>query len=61
MHDKIEVLSNVEGRDHSKPVDFLKTLIQIFMGEGIALFGAFAAMLNLRRSGLMMGTNQVNE
>lgn len=61
MHDKIEVLSNVNGRDHSKPLDFAKTVAQILLGEGIALFGAFACMLNLKRSGLMMGTNLINE
>lgn len=61
MHDKIEVLSNIDNRDHSKPLDFAKTLAQILLGEGIALFGAFALMLNLRRSGLMMGTNIINE
>lgn len=61
MHDKIEVISNVNERDHSRPKDFAKTLAQILLGEGIALFGAFATMLNYRRSGLMMGTNQVNE
>ncbi|CAL9989723.1 ribonucleoside diphosphate reductase small subuni t [Vibrio phage D148] len=61
MHDKIEVISNIDDRDHSRPLDFAKTLAQILLGEGIALFGAFACMLNLRRSGLMMGTNIVNE
>lgn len=61
MHDKIDIISNVEGRDHSKPLDFVKTVCQILLGEGIALFGAFACMLNLKRSGLMMGTNLVNE
>lgn len=61
MHDKIDVISNVSGRDHSKPLDFAKTVSQILLGEGIALFGAFACMLNLKRSGLMMGTNTVNE
>lgn len=61
MHEKIDIISNVEGRDHSKPLDFAKTVCQILLGEGIALFGAFACMLNLKRSGLMMGTNLVNE
>lgn len=61
MHDKIDIISNVDGRDHSKPLDFAKTVAQIGLGEGIALFGAFACMLNLKRSGLMMGTNLVNE
>lgn len=61
MHDKIDVISNTAGRDNSKPLDFAKTLAQILLGEGIALFGPFSLMLNLRRSGLMMGTNIVNE
>lgn len=61
MHDKIDVISNIDGRDHSKPLDFAKTLAQILLGEGIALFGAFSLMLNLRRVGLMMGTNIINE
>ena len=61
MHDKIDLISNIDDRDHSKPLDFAKTLAQILLGEGIALFGAFALMLNLRRVGLMMGTNIINE
>lgn len=61
MHDKIDVISNVDDRDHSIPKEFAKTLAQILLGEGIALFGAFSCMLNLRRTGLMMGTNVVNE
>lgn len=61
MHDKIDLISNIDGRDHSKLLDFAKTLAQILLGEGIALFGAFALMLNLRRVGLMLGTNIINE
>lgn len=61
MSDKIELLMDTEGRDLSKPLDFAKTLGQLLLAEGICLFGAFASMLNLKRQGLMMGTNLVNE
>ena len=61
MQNKIDLMSNVDGRDLSNKLDFAKTLAQLLLAEGIALFGAFACMLNLKRFGLMMGLNQVNE
>jgi ribonucleotide reductase beta subunit family protein with ferritin-like domain len=61
MSDKIDLMTNVDGRDHSKPLDFAKTLAQLLLAEGICLFGAFACMLNLKRFGLMMGLNMINE
>lgn len=61
MQRKIDVMTDLDNRDHSKPLDFAKTLAQLLLAEGICLFGAFACMLNLKRFGLMMGTNLVNE
>lgn len=61
MHNKIELMSDIKGRDHSKPLDFAKTLTQLLLSEGICLFGAFAFMLNLGRFGKVSGTNTVNE
>ena len=61
MQDKIDMMSNVDNLDPSVPKDFMKVLSQLFLAEGICLFGAFASMLNLRRFGLMQGTNKVNE
>lgn len=59
MQDKIDLLSQDLG-DLSKPVNFAKQLSVVLLGEGIALFGAFACLLNLKRFGLMMGFNTVN-
>ena len=61
MQDKIDLMTGIDGRDHSKPLDFAKTLVQLLLAEGICLFGAFACMLNLKRFGLMLGTNTINE
>jgi ribonucleotide reductase beta subunit family protein with ferritin-like domain len=36
-------------------------LTQIFLGEGIGLFGAFATLLNQKRSGILNGFNDINE
>ena len=61
MQDKIDLLTGIAGRDHSKPLDFAKTLVQLLLAEGICLFGAFACMLNLKRFGKISGTNTINE
>lgn len=60
MADKIDLLTKDLG-DLSKPLNFCKQLSVVLLGEGIALFGAFACLLNLRRFGLMNGFNTVNE
>jgi len=60
MLDKLDMLTQDVG-DLSEPLNFAKYLSVIFMGEGISLFGAFACLLNLKRHGLMMGFNVVNE
>ncbi len=61
MSDKIETMTNLDGMDLTKPVDFAKVVGQLLLAEGICLFGAFACMLNLKRFGLMMGLNMINE
>lgn len=61
MQDKLDVMYGGEDTDPSTKVGFMKTLARLFLAEGICLFGAFASMLNLRRFGLMQGTNKVNE
>lgn len=60
MMDKIDIISQNIG-DLSKPLNFAKQLSVIFLGEGIALFGAFACMLNLKRFGIMQNFNTINE
>lgn len=60
MMGKLDLLTNTIG-DLSQPLNFAKYLAVVFMGEGISLFGAFACLLNLKRHGLMMGFNVVNE
>jgi len=61
MQDKIELMTNVDDRDHSRPLDFAKSLVQLLLAEGICLFGAFANMLNMKRFGKITGTNTINE
>lgn len=60
MRNKLELLVQNVG-DLSKPINFAKYLGVILLGEGISLFGAFSCLLNLKRYGLMMGFNVVNE
>ncbi len=61
MQDKLDVMYGGEDTNPSTKKGFMKTLARLFLAEGICLFGAFASMLNLRRFGLMQGTNKVNE
>lgn len=61
MQDKLDVMYGGKDTDPSTKKGFMKTLARLFLAEGICLFGAFASMLNLRRFGLMQGTNTVNE
>lgn len=60
MQDKIDLLTQDCG-DLSNKLNFAKHLSVILLGEGIALFGAFACLLNLKRFGLMQNFNTVNE
>lgn len=60
MSDKIDLLTTDVG-DLEDKLNFAKMLSVVLLGEGISLFGAFACLLNLRRFGLMMGFNTINE
>lgn len=60
MQEKIDLLTQDSG-DLSNKLNFAKHLSVILLGEGIALFGAFACLLNLKRFGLMQNFNTVNE
>lgn len=60
MQDKVDLLSQDLG-DLSDKLNFAKMLSVVLLGEGIALFGAFACLLNLRRFGKLMNFNSVNE
>lgn len=62
MMDKLDVMT--EDLTPEGASDNLKAAIkltQIFLGEGIGLFGAFATLLNMKRSGILNGFNDVNE
>ena len=60
MSDKIDVMTLNEA-DPSTRLGFCKILTQIALGEGIGLFAAFTSFLNLKRFGLLMGFNDVNQ
>lgn len=62
MRNKIDLMTD----DFTKPEyrDELNcgiTLAQVLLGEGIGLFAAFACLLNYKRSGKIMGFNDVNQ
>lgn len=62
MVDKLDVM--VEDLTPEGATDQLRAAIkltQILMGEGIGLFGAFATLLNQKRSGILNGFNDINE
>ena len=61
MFKKIDLMTNLHSRDLTNKLDFSKTVAQLLLAEGICLFGAFACMLNLKRFGLLLGFNLVNE
>lgn len=60
MQDKLDIIAQDVG-DLSVPLNFAKYLAVVFLAEGITLFGAFACLLNLKRFGLVMNFNAVNE
>jgi len=60
MRDKIEVMSE-SNIDISTRLGFLMKLTQVALGEGIGLFAAFTEFLNLKRFGILMGFNDVNQ
>lgn len=59
MQDKIDLLTVTEKV--SSDFESARLLATILLGEGIALFAAFASLLNLKRHGLLMGFNDVNQ
>ncbi len=59
MQEKIDLFTKDCG-DLKDPLNFCKFLAVVFLGEGIALFGAFACLLNLQRFGLMLNFNVIN-
>ena len=60
MQDKVDLLTQDCG-DLTVKLNLAKHLVVVLLGEGIALFGAFACLLNLRRFGLMQNFNTINE
>jgi ribonucleotide reductase beta subunit family protein with ferritin-like domain len=60
MQDKLDLLSTDVG-DLSIPLNACKHLGKILLGEKIGLFGAFTSFLNLKRYGILIGFNDVNQ
>lgn len=60
MQDKVDLMTQDCG-DLTNKLNFAKHLTTVLLGEGIALFGAFSCLLNLRRFGLMQNFNTINE
>lgn len=62
MVDKLDImLEDLTPEGASDNLRAAIKLTQIFLGEGIGLFGAFATLLNQKRSGILNGFNDVNE
>lgn len=62
MMDKLDVMTeDLTPEGASNNLKAAIKLTQIFLGEGIGLFGAFATLLNMKRSGILNGFNDVNE
>lgn len=59
MQDKIDLLTATD--EVKTKYDAAKLLATILLGEGITLFAAFASLLNLKRHGLLIGFNDVNQ
>lgn len=60
MQDKIDIMTQ-DIEDLHTPLGLAKLLSVVLLGEGISLFGAFACLLNLKRFGLMINFNTINE
>ena len=65
MQEKIDLMTvGSVVVDESGKVDklnFAKNLAVLLLGEGIGLFAAFATLLNFKRCGLLIGTNDINQ
>lgn len=62
MVDKLDAMSEDLVPDGaSEELKAAIKLTQIFLGEGVGLFGAFATLLNQKRSGILNGFNDINE
>ncbi|MNN53258.1 Ribonucleoside-diphosphate reductase subunit beta [compost metagenome] len=62
MVEKLDVmLEDLTPEGASNELKAAIKLTQILLGEGIGLFGAFATLLNQKRSGILNGFNDVNE
>lgn len=62
MVEKLDVMSqDMVPEGASQELKAGIKLAQILLGEGIGLFAAFATLLNMKRHGLLIGFNDVNE
>jgi ribonucleotide reductase beta subunit family protein with ferritin-like domain len=60
MQDKVDLMLADVG-DLSNKLNWCKQLAVVLLGEGISLFGSFCPLLNLKRSGLCVGFNDINQ
>lgn len=63
MQDKLDIMTGVElpSTGYGDKLQFAMELSRILLGEGIGLFAAFATLLNYKRQGLLIGTNDINQ
>lgn len=62
MREKLDVMSRSFYKEDTSPtLAFAIDLVQIAIGEGIGLFGAFASLLNFKRWGKLVGFNDINQ
>lgn len=61
MQDKISLMTLTDIDMKHPKLDFAVELARLLLGEGIGLFAAFAVLLNFKRFGILIGTNDINQ
>lgn len=62
MREKLDVMAkDMTPKDARDELIAAIKLTQILLGEGIGLFGAFSTLLNMKRHGIFIGFNDINQ
>ena len=63
MQGKIDVMTvdTIDKNDKFYKLEVATELAKLLLGEGIGLFAAFATLLNFKRYGILIGTNDINQ
>lgn len=62
MREKLEVMSSdLTKPEYRDELNAMILLAQILLGEGIGLYGPFTTLLNMKRHGILIGFNDINQ